>query len=161
MAIHNTQVNLQKYYTKLKFQKYFNIFFRYYTIYLKTGFTFPSWCFYLSFVHSLLFKSRLNKVSTSFNQRYFFALLLIQDFGVRIMNANQVFKNVSITLCVLLLTACSKQFNTGGREDLKELSVKGDPDKAGKVNFPVSCGCNSKWELAKANIARQVGFFSV
>ena len=63
------------------------------------------------------------------------------------MNAGQIFKNVLLTLCVLLLTACSKHVDTAGGEELKELSVKDGPNMAGKVNFPVSCSIEAQFRL--------------
>lgn len=58
------------------------------------------------------------------------------------MEAGQIFINVLISLCVLLITSCLKHVDAGGGEYLIEFSVKEDPNMAGQFNFPVSCRKN-------------------
>ena len=58
------------------------------------------------------------------------------------MKAGQIFINVLISLCVLLIASCLKHVDADGGEYLIEFSGKEDPIMAGKVNFPVSCRKN-------------------
>ena len=60
------------------------------------------------------------------------------------MNTGQIIKNILLSLCVLLLTACSKHFDPTSGEELKELSGKGSLNIAKEVNFSVSCSIEAQ-----------------
>ena len=57
------------------------------------------------------------------------------------MKADQLLKNISLTLFVLLISACSKHVS---EPEPNELSAKSGPNAAGKVHFPVSCSIQAQ-----------------